>query len=59
MIMFNFVSLPIVMVVTEGRGTRGSAVGWRLRVRFSIVSLEFFTHIILPFTLWSWGRHGL
>jgi len=37
MIMFKFVSLPIIMVVTEWRGTRDSAVGWRSQVRFPIV----------------------
>jgi len=27
----------------------------RLRVRFPMVSLEFFIDIILPITLWPWG----
>ena len=27
----------------------------RSRVRFSMVSLEFFIDIILPAALWSWG----
>jgi len=31
----------------------------RLRVRFLIVSLEFFVDIILPVTLWSRGRCSL
>jgi hypothetical protein len=31
----------------------------RLRVRFSMVSLEIFSDIILPVALWPWGRLGL
>jgi len=44
----------------------GSAVGWgtalqvgRWRVRFPMVSLEFFIDIILPAALWPWSWHSL
>ena len=47
-------------------GARGSAVGWgttlqagRSRVRFPMVSLEFFIDIIHPAALWPWGPHSL
>jgi hypothetical protein len=42
---------------TVGRGT-ALQVG-RLRIRFSIMSFEFFTDIILPATLWPWGWFSL
>jgi hypothetical protein len=47
-------------------GARGAAVGWRtelqagrLRVRFPMVSLEFFIDIIVSVALWPWGRLSL
>jgi len=43
------------------KGARGGAVGWdsalqagRSRVRFPMVSLEFFIDIILPVAIWPW-----
>jgi hypothetical protein len=47
-------------------GVRGGAVGWgtalqagRSRVRFPMVSLEFFIDIILLVALWPWGQLSL
>jgi hypothetical protein len=51
-----------VWVEWGGGGVRGAAVGLgtalqggRSRVRFPMVSLEFFIDIILPAVLWPWG----
>ena len=47
-------------------GDRGGAVGWgtalqvgRSRVRFPMMSLEFFINIILLAALWPWSRLNL
>ena len=58
---FKYGQLPVLIW-----GARRSAVGLgtalqagRSRVRFPMVSLEFFTDIILPAALWPWGRLSL
>jgi len=55
--------LPDILISDDqALGARSSAVGWgtalqvgRSRVRFPVVSLEFFIDIILLAALWAWG----
>ena len=58
----KFPTLLFCTVHISGEGARGGAVGWgtwlqaeRTRVRFPMVSLEFFIDIILPVALWPRG----
>jgi hypothetical protein len=56
----------ILPLVLSASGVHGSTFGWgialqagRSRVRFPMVSLEFFIDIILPAALLPWGWHSL
>jgi hypothetical protein len=55
----QFIIIIIIIIII---GVRGGAVGWgtvlqtgRSRVRFPMVSMEFFIGTILPVALWPWG----
>jgi len=65
-LLWSKAAYPKYVLILEKLRTCGGAVGWgtalqvgRSRVRFPIVSLEFFIDIILPATVWPWGRLSL
>jgi len=56
----NFTPLPLYICAKPfaSRGARGSVVVKALRYK-PMVSLEFFSDIILSVALWPWGRLSL
>jgi uncharacterized membrane protein YhaH (DUF805 family) len=61
---YYFIIIIIIIIIIIGG--LGGAVGWgtalqteRSRVRFPMVSVDFFIDIILLVALWPWGRLSL
>jgi hypothetical protein len=51
--------VTLLGILGKSRWLRHCRVIGRLRVRFPIVSFEFFIAINIPASLWSWGRLSL
>ena len=56
-IIFRIIIIIIIIIIICGFGIRfhSALQAGRSLVRFRLVSLEFFSDIILPAALWPWG----